>query len=409
MALYLSRLKKHRALLWFYTLLSYNKNKNNVMPSIARHLQLLISPVLLFIMGCSPQPHVTTHLVQQQAITPSSNIRLHSHIFPHVDHQRVKRIQAMLAYSATHYPINTSLHLILWNKQNTNMTRLYRHYCDIISPQDDVGLCLSELSFKPTLRGAMSNYSTDTQQAVILGDNDFWQRRSRQYLYNHNDVAYLVVSAHEYFHAYQNNMAHYHAHKKTLISPEASRCETDNTLVTSCIRYLGPMWLTEGTAEFVGLLLSAQRGHIQFDDALLSRLSLSQLLHQKARLHHTSVTLKDHETMDDILRIRDELGMSNEYAEGVWAVLYLIAHAGKENVLTHYYQALATLPRSGDKDAWEMAFATHMQMDIHTFYERFAAFKRQPIEAQMAFANKVWHNELKQQAPANLLLATKKN
>ena len=343
--------------------------------------------------GCMTAPTYTEKIIKSKQYVKTSHAQfpLHTIIYEEVNLARATNIKDMIVFTAKHYPIKRSLHLLLWNDQQKKSSIFHKDYCHIMSIKNEKQ-CISSLNndYHDRFKGAFANYSFETQQNVIFGDKLFWNRGISKDPNDDQHHAYLQITAHEYFHTYQNSTAYYHSSKKKMIKPKRSLCQQQKQDENQCIRYLGPMWLTEGAAELVGILMATKYKRMVFAEVLSRFLIEHKVTGDLLQKKGQSINLKNLTTLHDIRHIQKKHLISPHYSYGAWAVLYLISLQGHEKVLVDYYKDIAALHQSSGEPGWQASFLRNMGMPIETFYKKFANFLSQSHQEKMLLANKFW-------------------
>ncbi|MEK7441599.1 MAG: collagenase, partial [Chloroflexota bacterium] len=145
-------------------------------------------------------------------------------------------------------------------------------------------------------------------------------------------TTYTIVS-HEYFHAQQGNLS---GKRFAVDDPHA---EVPST---------GPVWLTEGSAEYFAYRALSNSKLINYSDKRKTILS---------RASRLSVSLSDLETHQDFVSYADE----GSYQLGFLAVEYLVTNKGDWSLLK-FYKAI------GGGTTWKTAFKDTFGKSIDDFY-----------------------------------------
>jgi len=153
-------------------------------------------------------------------------------------------------------------------------------------------------------------------------------------------TTYTIVS-HEYFHAQQGNLS---GKRFAVDDPHA---EVPST---------GPVWLTEGSAEYFAHRALSNSKLINYSDKRKTILS---------RASRLSVSLSDLETHQDFVSYADE----GSYQLGFLAVEYLVTSKGDGSLLK-FYKAI------GGGTTWKTAFSDAFGKSIDDFYKSFEAYRK---------------------------------
>jgi hypothetical protein len=135
-----------------------------------------------------------------------------------------------------------------------------------------------------------------------------------------------------------------------------------------------PIWIEEGSAEFLALYLADQKGWLSFEDrmeeALLSSRDLRDLV--------PNLTIQD--IADDRDRVNGYCGLcfgQLQYGTGQWATAWLVHQSSLNNFFLEFFPNAYELGIDG---AFEEAF----NLSIQEFYIEFEKFMKLPFDQQMA-------------------------
>jgi len=346
-----------------------------------------------FLLGCAPNKVMSNkkHQIIKTLNSPDSSYSFKTIVTKNIDLERTKNINNMIHYTSLYFPIKRPLTVILWNNQQQSFSDVSSDYCLVMSDKRSLNKCILKLqnASNQPFASVFTNYSTTTKQSVIVGDNQFWHRY-HDVQDNKRHQQYLQIAAHEYYHAYQNTTAHYDRSLKQWVQPVSLPCNPENKKTAPCYRYLGPIWLTEGSAELVGVLMAAKAKKIVFHEVMSSMLIKQKVLAEQVMQKGEPLSLKAYETSTDIASVKHKYTFSAHYEMGAWAVLYLMSITGPDKVLKDFYQDIAVLHRKTNGKGWQAAFRQNFGMEIDDFYAKFKLFNQQSHQAKMQLADKVW-------------------
>jgi hypothetical protein len=118
----------------------------------------------------------------------------------------------------------------------------------------------------------------------------------------------------------------------------------------------GPLWFSEGTAEYLSYQVVARNGLVQYDKIRKEKIASAQEYTYK---------LKDIET--DGSKTTSESG---EYVLGFLAVEYLVNNHGGEQAIINYYKEI------GKGADWKTAFNKSFGISIVSFYPKFEDYRK---------------------------------
>ena len=162
------------------------------------------------------------------------------------------------------------------------------------------------------------------------------------------------IAAHEYVHIFQN------AHNLYMA---ADRFGLD-----------APIWMEEGSAEFLALYLADQKGWTSFEQEMAYALEETQDLRDLV----PNLTIQD--LADDRDRVGSYCGLCfgvMQYATGQWATAWLVNQSSLDDFFFTFYPNIYELGVDG---AFEEAFGLTME----EFYIEFEKFLELPADQQMA-------------------------
>lgn len=155
-----------------------------------------------------------------------------------------------------------------------------------------------------------------------------------------SDYDRVSTLVHEYFHLVQ-----YHL---TNLGDDA---ESEGDILPE-----GPLWFSEGTAEYLSYQVVARNGLVQYDKIRKEKIASAQEYTYK---------LKDIET--DGSKTTSESG---EYVLGFLAVEYLVNNHGGEQAIINYYKEI------GKGADWKTAFNKSFGISIVSFYPKFEDYRK---------------------------------
>jgi len=135
-----------------------------------------------------------------------------------------------------------------------------------------------------------------------------------------------------------------------------------------------PIWIEEGSAEFLALYLADQKGWLSFEDRMEEALSSSRDLRDLV----PNLTIQD--IADDRGRVREYCGLCFghlQYETGQWATAWLVHQSSLDNFFLEFFPNAYELGIDG---AFEEAF----DLSIEEFYIEFEKFMELPFDQQMA-------------------------
>lgn len=172
---------------------------------------------------------------------------------------------------------------------------------------------------------------------AVAGDGWIFLNASARWFARAARPYQMKVFAHELYHAYQHSLS-----------------ELPASGGLSEVRENGPVWLTEGSAEFSAYRSMSDAGIFSYDT---ERRSYSEQVRHLVYTH-----LSDMETTAGFREAQDIHGLA--YKHALLAAELLASLAG-ENALMHYYALL----KPGV--TWQEAFQTAFGMTVDKFYEMF--------------------------------------
>ena len=162
------------------------------------------------------------------------------------------------------------------------------------------------------------------------------------------------IAAHEYVHIYQN--AHQLYDASDMFGLDI------------------PIWIEEGSAEFLALYLADQKGWLSF------RQRMEDALNEAKRLREVVPGLTIEDIADSRERVAEYCGLcfgQLQYATGQWATAWLANRTSVDSVFFDYFPSFYDL---GPDGAFEDAFG----LTISEFYVEFEKFMQLPSAEQMA-------------------------
>jgi len=135
-----------------------------------------------------------------------------------------------------------------------------------------------------------------------------------------------------------------------------------------------PIWIEEGSAEFLALYLADQEGWLSFRERMEESLRTTQSLRELI----PNLTIKDLAADRD--RVREYCGLcfgQLQYDTGQWATAWLVHHSSLDAFFFDFFPNAYDLGIDG-------AFETAFNLTIDEFYAAFEKFLELPISEQMA-------------------------
>ena len=167
------------------------------------------------------------------------------------------------------------------------------------------------------------------------------------------------VTAHEYFHSYQDSHG-------VIILGSASP--------PSVVRKTGPVWLLEGSAEYAAVRVSSLEGWMIWESQMKERMNVAK----DALAAYPNKSIDDHTTPEQ-KDINDQesaaLGHALSYELATWAVAYAISISSHDAMMVNYWDDL-------ENYGYEESFRRNAGMNLQEFYISFGEFRKKSLDEQ---------------------------
>ena len=170
-----------------------------------------------------------------------------------------------------------------------------------------------------------------------------------------------TTTLHEYVHVFQN--------AQTVYPHELDPDDQGQIPVYG----FGPVWMEEGSAEYLAIYFSGERGWYDFYAAMEENLRAAREVRA-----NWGLSLRDVATRDGQARVNElcDCGGNLYYETGTWATAWLVNRSGIDAFLVDYFPRVSY-------DGWEVTFEHAFGLTMDEFYTEFEAFLELTIADQM--------------------------
>jgi hypothetical protein len=195
---------------------------------------------------------------------------------------------------------------------------------------------------------------------------------------------------HEFFHVSQNSHKLFFEEKNQFGIPVE---EEDHSTIDSRVSGVGPVWLEEGSADFVAIYISGKEGWLDYRQFMTETLDEARSVIADAATRGDVVSLKDYETGASIGQFESDNNPTGtprqfayQYSAGSWAFAYLyhLADTNLDGVLINYWRNIAELERANPGQGYKVCFEQAFGISLDAFYTQFDAFMLLPRQEQLA-------------------------
>ena len=299
---------------------------------------------------------------QDRLFIPISNLFIDFTVYKGVPQTIYQEVSQAILTAANILPLPVGIsgesgHLFvaIWHREKTNFEVVVTHRCEY-TPALPSETCQNDLS------GPMS---TQSQGMALLAHSPARFEIVWPTLDQHDflPTSYWIPASHEWVHVFQ--LAH-----------TVTKSEVDRSL--SDIPLTGPIWLHEGTADYLAVLIADKQGDINF----------GSIMGEYVRSSHDAFVSSDSDP-ELILRScespadqvnAERSGDSWQCPTGRVAVAYLMYKIGATSIneLKAFYMDL-------DQYSWSEAFTRNYGRSPDQFYKEFAEFMEMSYELKLAF------------------------
>ena len=225
--------------------------------------------------------------------------------------------------------------LQLWADQNSNIKQIAEERCSYFdAPKKE---CINDLiEMMPRGGIGMAKISENPLRFEIVGRDNYWNLPP--------DENVFMISTHEWMHVYQ------YAHALDL--PD---------IYGSQIPSIGPIWLTEGMADYTGYKVTEKYGKVSY------KKFIKNIIYHVSSVKNTTLILSDFETPTQQVQWEENDRETPLAAIGMLAAAYLATTRTEENVYQGYYKDL-------NKFGYEKSFEVNFGITLSEFYKEFDEF-----------------------------------
>ena len=167
------------------------------------------------------------------------------------------------------------------------------------------------------------------------------------------------VTAHEYFHSYQDS------HGVRIIGGSTPPTQ---------VRKIGPIWLIEGSAEYAAVRVSSLEGWMNWETQMKERMNIAK----DSLAAYPNKSIDDNSTPSQQENNNQEsaaLGHALTYELATWAVAYAISISSHDAVMVNYWDDL-------ENYGYEESFRRNVGMNLQEFYISFGEFQKKSLDEQ---------------------------
>ena len=299
---------------------------------------------------------------QDRLFIPNSSLFVDFTVYEGVPHSIYQDVRQAVLTAANILPLPVGIfgdsgHLFvaIWHREKTNFEVVVTHRCEYTP-------ALSSETCQNNLIGPMS---TQSQGMALLGRSPARFEIVWPTLDQHDflPTSYWIPASHEWIHVFQS------AH--TLTKSEVDRSLSDIPLA-------GPVWLHEGTADYLAALIADKQGDINFGSIMGEYIRSSHDAFVSSN-SDPELILRSCESPADQANA-ERSGDSWQCPTGRVAVAYLMYKIGATNIneLKAFYVDL-------DQYSWSEAFTRNYGRSPDQFYKEFAEFMEMSYELKLAF------------------------
>ena len=167
------------------------------------------------------------------------------------------------------------------------------------------------------------------------------------------------VTAHEYFHSYQDS------HAVRIPGPPPAPNQVPKT---------GPVWLMEGSAEYAAVRVSSLEGWMNWETQMKERMNVGEnalaLYPSKSIDQHTTPEQKQTNDQEDA-----NMGHALSYELAIWAVAYAISISSQDAIMVNYWDDL-------ENYGYQESFRRNVGLSLQEFYISFGEFRKKSLDEQ---------------------------
>ena len=174
------------------------------------------------------------------------------------------------------------------------------------------------------------------------------------------------VTSHEYFHVYTGG----HVINSRIYGPDV---ETDAPVQ-------GPVWLSEGVAEFAANLLAHNSGWLDFKEQMMFKMSDSKTVESKPP---ENISIRNAITFQDRKELKPKpFYRTLVYYHGSWAAIYAASISSNKSLFIDYYDDIETI-------GWKTSFKKNIGISMEDFYVQFQEFLNLESEEHIRVLDKI--------------------
>lgn len=299
---------------------------------------------------------------QDRLFIPISNLFVDFTVYKGVPETIYQEVSQAILTAANILPLPAGIfkdpgHLFvaIWHREKTNFEAVVTHRCEY-TPSPSPETCQNDL---------MVSMNTQSQGMALLARSPARFEIVWPTLDQHDfmPTSYWIPVSHEWVHLFQ--LAH-----------TVSKDEVDKSLAD--IPLTGPIWLHEGTADYLGALIGDKQGSVNF----------GQVMSEYIRSSHDAFVSSDTDPELILRSCESPTDQANaELSGNPWqcpsgrvAVAYLMYKVGATTIkeVKAFYIDLAQY-------TWSESFTRNYGRSPEQFYKEFADFMEMSFELKLAF------------------------
>ena len=299
---------------------------------------------------------------QDRLFLPNSNLFVDFTVYEGVPGSIYQDVRQAILTTANILPLPVvmlgeagQLFVAIWHREKTDFQAVVVHRCEYM-PTPSSETCQNDL---------IGPMSTQSQGMALLARSPARFEIVWPTLDQHDflPASYWISASHEWVHVFQS------AH--TVTNSEVNRSLTDIPLA-------GPIWLHEGTADYLAALIADKQGSINFGSVMSEYIRNSHDAFVSSDSDPELILGSCESPADQVNAERS--GDSWQCSTGRVAVAYLMYKIGASSIneLKAFYTDL-------NQYSWSEAFTRNYGRSPKQFYKEFAEFMEMSYELKLAF------------------------
>ena len=268
--------------------------------------------------------------------------------------------------------------IYIWNTDDLTIeesekitSEISLHVCDFLKDNNRRCRPYYKNIIKNMKSGASTGFRTSSKSWVIFISKGIWNCSYADQIPKEREIHVWKcdsrkVTSHEYFHVYAGG----HVLNSRIYGPTV---KTDAPAQ-------GPLWLSEGVAEFAANLIAHNSGWLDFKEQMMFKMSDGKTITAKPP---DNISIRNAITYNDRTELKTKpFYRTLVYYHGSWAAVYAASISSNKSLFIDYYDYI-------EKLGWESSFEENIGISIEDFYIQFEEFLNLESEEHIKVLNKV--------------------